>query len=186
MPTRYHAQRLHIVSSVSRIPLSLAFFLVLLRSKLDTLLYQLHALSFFLSPSIWALFCRYFMQQQCVRPREFDTHTPRSLGVWLGLIAVVNAFSVYPHAKREGGVPGEDSYLGLHRTQYVSFGHLIVSHILSRLCSVETPTSLARLVHYVSPNALGIQCVRDTCHREHRCSRYTAAILQFPDFAIIH
>ncbi|KAK0212570.1 hypothetical protein DFS33DRAFT_42341 [Desarmillaria ectypa] len=130
MPTRYHAQRMHIVSS------------------LDTLLYQLHALSFFLSPSIWALFCRYFMQQQCVRPRDFDTHTPRSLGVWLGLITVVNAFSVYPHAT-EGASKGRTVILDFIGLNYVPSKLQLLSLDLFIMCLQMLLVFIAYEIHVI-------------------------------------
>ncbi|KAG7440023.1 uncharacterized protein BT62DRAFT_911556 [Guyanagaster necrorhizus] len=130
MPTRYHAQRMHIVSS------------------LDTLLYQLHALSFFLSPSIWALFCRYFMQQQCVRPRDFDTQTPRSLGVWLGLIAIINAFSVYPHAT-EGTSQGRTVILDFIGLNYVPSKLQLLSLDLFIMCLQMLLVFIAYEIHII-------------------------------------
>ncbi|KAK0226199.1 hypothetical protein IW262DRAFT_749703 [Armillaria fumosa] len=130
MPTRYHAQRMHIVSS------------------LDTLLYQLHALSFFLSPSIWALFCRYFMQQQCVRPRDFDTHTPRSLGVWLGLIAVINTFSIYPHAT-EGASQGRAVILDFIGLDYVPSKLQLLSLDLFIMCLQMLLVFIAYEIHVI-------------------------------------
>jgi hypothetical protein len=71
--------------------------------QLDTLLHQLHTLSFFLSPSILALSCRFMLQYHCKAPREWDPSRP--LRVFLWPIIFVNAFSVYNHAT-EGAAEG--------------------------------------------------------------------------------
>ncbi|KAK0460992.1 uncharacterized protein EV420DRAFT_1746434 [Desarmillaria tabescens] len=108
----------------------------------------LHALSFFLSPSIWALFCRYFMQQQCVRPRDFDTHTPRSLGVWLGLITVINAFSVYPHAT-EGASQGRTVILDFIGLNYVPSKLQLLSLDLFIMCLQMLLVFIAYEIHVI-------------------------------------
>ncbi|KAH8118967.1 hypothetical protein DFH11DRAFT_1780198 [Phellopilus nigrolimitatus] len=78
MPIRYHAQRKHIIHS------------------LDTLLYQLHTLSFLLAPSLLIYLCRCATQFQFARARELDGR--RSLAFWFALVAMVNAGGVWAHA----------------------------------------------------------------------------------------
>ncbi|KAK7692728.1 hypothetical protein QCA50_004361 [Cerrena zonata] len=73
-----HAQRKHIVHS------------------LNTLLYQLHTLSFFLSPSIWGYICRVTSQYQFARPRNTDAN--RSLKFWFFLIIFFNLGIIWSHA----------------------------------------------------------------------------------------
>ncbi|TFK54419.1 hypothetical protein OE88DRAFT_1192176 [Heliocybe sulcata] len=85
MPIRHYAQRQHIIQS------------------LDTLLYQLFTLSFFLSPTVWPLICRTATQFQFSRPRELDPK--RSLRFWFFLVLLFNAGSIWSHAA-EGAVVG--------------------------------------------------------------------------------
>ncbi|TFK25681.1 hypothetical protein FA15DRAFT_617156 [Coprinopsis marcescibilis] len=78
MHKRYYAQRQHLVSS------------------LDSLLYQLHTLSFFLSPSIWTFIFRIISQSQCAKPGEIDlSHSLRRFHLVLFLL---NFPSLYTHA----------------------------------------------------------------------------------------
>ncbi|KAI0829805.1 hypothetical protein BC628DRAFT_1532603 [Trametes gibbosa] len=79
MPMR-HAQRKHIIHS------------------LNSLLYQLHTVSFLLSPRIWAYFCRVLVQFQFARPRDIDSQ--RSLRFWIFCILSTNAPSIYNHATK--------------------------------------------------------------------------------------
>ncbi|KAH9858940.1 hypothetical protein C2E23DRAFT_872942 [Lenzites betulinus] len=76
MPMR-HAQRKHIIHSLS------------------TLLYQLHTVSFLLSPRIWAYLCRVLVQFHFTRPRDIDSQ--RSLRFWIFCILVTNSPSLYNH-----------------------------------------------------------------------------------------
>ncbi|TCD69820.1 hypothetical protein EIP91_006133 [Steccherinum ochraceum] len=78
-----HAQRKHIIHS------------------LDTLLYQLHALSFFLSPLLWPYLFRVISQTHFNRPRDVDPKT--SLKFWYFLILLFNAGSVWAHATTQPG-----------------------------------------------------------------------------------
>ncbi|KAF8210349.1 hypothetical protein K438DRAFT_151957 [Mycena galopus ATCC 62051] len=71
-----YAQRKHVIQS------------------LDILLYQLHVLAFFISPSAWALFFRLLTQSQC--KRELDT--PWSLRAFFALLISVNILTVWSHA----------------------------------------------------------------------------------------
>jgi len=77
MHKRHHAQRQHIIHA------------------LDTLLYQLHALSFFLSPSLWTFVCRLIAQFQLSKPREVDSS--RSLRFLYIMVFLFNASSVWAH-----------------------------------------------------------------------------------------
>ncbi|TBU31564.1 hypothetical protein BD309DRAFT_886759 [Dichomitus squalens] len=76
MPMR-HAQRKHIIHSLS------------------SLLYQLHTVSFLLSPRLWPLLCRIATQFQFSRPRDIDSQ--RSLRFWFILVVLVNLQSFYNH-----------------------------------------------------------------------------------------
>jgi hypothetical protein len=71
MSKRFYAQRQHIISSV-RLMLLLPEEIFYNFLKLDILLYQLQALSFFLSPSLFLSFCRLVAQFICSKPRELD------------------------------------------------------------------------------------------------------------------
>ncbi|PIL36088.1 hypothetical protein GSI_01748 [Ganoderma sinense ZZ0214-1] len=79
MPMR-HAQRKHIIHS------------------LNSLLYQLHTISFLLSPRLWPLLCRIATQFQFSRPRDIDPQ--RSLRFWFILVVLVNLQSFYNHVLR--------------------------------------------------------------------------------------
>ncbi|RPD53527.1 hypothetical protein L227DRAFT_557527 [Lentinus tigrinus ALCF2SS1-6] len=79
MPMR-HAQRKHIIHS------------------LTSLLYQLHTVSFLLSPRLWPFICRLSTQFQFSRPREIDSQ--RSLRFWFILIFLVNLQCFYNHVFR--------------------------------------------------------------------------------------
>ncbi|KAF8906481.1 hypothetical protein CPB84DRAFT_1959917 [Gymnopilus junonius] len=85
MNKRFHVQRLHVVHS------------------LDSLLYQLHTLSFFLSPSLWLYICRVISQFHCSKPRELDP--TRSLRFFLTALIFLNLPNFWNHAMR-GAVEG--------------------------------------------------------------------------------
>ncbi|KAF9529377.1 hypothetical protein CPB83DRAFT_852563, partial [Crepidotus variabilis] len=85
MPRRFYVHRQHIISS------------------LDSFLYQLHTLSFVLSPSLWVYVCRLIAQFQCSRPRELDSN--RSLRFYYMMIILLNLPSVVKHSTR-GAVDG--------------------------------------------------------------------------------
>ncbi|KAF7376211.1 hypothetical protein MSAN_00036200 [Mycena sanguinolenta] len=78
MHKRLYAQRKHIIQS------------------LDILLYELHVLAFFISPSIWTLIFRVLTQSQCSKPRELDTAW--SLRAFFLLLVSVNILTVWRHA----------------------------------------------------------------------------------------
>ncbi|KAJ6499230.1 hypothetical protein C8R45DRAFT_981640 [Mycena sanguinolenta] len=78
MHKRLYAQRKHIIQS------------------LDILLYELHVLAFFISPSIWTLIFRLLTQSQCSKPRELDS--PWSLRAFFLLLVSVNILTVWRHA----------------------------------------------------------------------------------------
>jgi len=80
MHKRFHAQRQHIIHS------------------LDTLLYQLHTLSFFLSPSIWIYIVRILSQFQYSKPRELDPS--RSLRFFYSMVFLFNLPSLWKHSTR--------------------------------------------------------------------------------------
>lgn len=83
MHRRHHAQRQHIIHS------------------LDTTLYQLHTLSFFLSPSLWGYLCRIFAQFQCSKPRDLDA--TRSLRFFFVIVFTLNLPSLWLHAFHRAG-----------------------------------------------------------------------------------
>ncbi|THU95663.1 hypothetical protein K435DRAFT_966314 [Dendrothele bispora CBS 962.96] len=85
MPQRYHAERKHIMQS------------------LDALLYQLFSISYFLSPSMFALLLRLSAQIMCKNPRELFPTFP--LGAFLLLLLCFNGFSLYHHIT-QGAVEG--------------------------------------------------------------------------------
>jgi len=85
MNKRFHVQRLHVVHS------------------LDSLLYQLHTLSFFLSPSLWLYICRVVSQFHCSKPRELDP--TRSLRFFFAVLFFLNLPNLWDHATR-GAVEG--------------------------------------------------------------------------------
>ncbi|KAJ7084470.1 hypothetical protein B0H15DRAFT_398747 [Mycena belliarum] len=64
--------------------------------SLDILLYELHVLGFFLSPSIWILVFRLLSQSQCSKPRELDAAW--SLRIFFALLVSLNAITVWNHA----------------------------------------------------------------------------------------
>ncbi|KAJ3530285.1 hypothetical protein NM688_g7732 [Phlebia brevispora] len=91
MPVRYHAQRQHIVRS------------------LDQILYQLHTVSFFLSPSLLPYLSRVLFQFQFAKPREVDPE--RSLRFWFFLVCVFNLGSVWTHATESPAQTGNSILL---------------------------------------------------------------------------
>ncbi|KAH9930386.1 hypothetical protein B0H21DRAFT_761568 [Amylocystis lapponica] len=86
----HHAQRQHIIHS------------------LDSLLYQLHTLSFLLSPALWVFICRVASQFQWSKPREIDSSL--SLRFWVMLIVFFNFGGVWGHAT-EGQAQGRSVIL---------------------------------------------------------------------------
>ncbi|KAL0956538.1 hypothetical protein HGRIS_002679 [Hohenbuehelia grisea] len=112
MNKRHHAQRQHIVHS------------------LDTLVFQLFVLSFFLSPSLWALCMRIIWQFQCSRPRELDSN--RSLRFFFASTIFFNASSLWNHFT-EGAAGGRAvvlDFVGMSYTpsklQLLSLDFLII------------------------------------------------------------
>ncbi|KAF8161149.1 hypothetical protein B0H34DRAFT_795981 [Crassisporium funariophilum] len=97
MHKRYYVQRQHIIHS------------------LDTLLYQLHTLSFFLSPSIWLYICRIISQFQCSKPRELDPS--RSLRFFFTMVLFLNLPSIWNHS--QGAAEGRVIILDFIGMSYV-------------------------------------------------------------------
>lgn len=71
------------------------------KSQLDSLLYELHTLSFLLAPSLLILLCRCATQFQFARARDIDSR--RGLSFWLILVVLVNAGGVWAHASSGAG-----------------------------------------------------------------------------------
>lgn len=97
MHKRFHAQRQHIVHSVRTQELQHDSQLKKIL-QLDTLLYQLHTLSFFLSPSIWIYIVRILSQFQYSKPRELDPS--RSLRFFYSMVLLFNLPSLWKHFTR--------------------------------------------------------------------------------------
>lgn len=77
-------------------------------SQLERTLYQLYAISFFLSPAFLPYLCRTMFQFQFARPRDIE---PRlSLRFWFILIILFNINSIWVHAT-EGPVQGRSVVL---------------------------------------------------------------------------
>ncbi|KZT11042.1 uncharacterized protein LAESUDRAFT_721462 [Laetiporus sulphureus 93-53] len=92
--------------------------------SLASLLYQLHTLSFLLSPSIWLYVARVTTQWQFSRPRSLDPS--RSLRVWFLLSVLFNLGALWDHAK-EGAAQGRSIIL-----DFVGMSHLPSKlHLLS-------------------------------------------------------
>ncbi|KDR75833.1 hypothetical protein GALMADRAFT_248559 [Galerina marginata CBS 339.88] len=98
MRKRFYAQRLHVIQT------------------LDTLLYQLHTLSFFLSPSIWLYVCRIISQFHCATPRELDPTL--SLRFFYAMLVFINVPIFWNHATR-GAVEGRAIILDFIGLSYV-------------------------------------------------------------------
>jgi len=94
----HHAQRRHVITS------------------LETLLYKLHTLSFFLSPSLLVLISRCSSQFQFSRPREIDSK--RTLRFWFFMVLVFNIGSLWTHAA-DGATKGPSLILDFIGMGYV-------------------------------------------------------------------
>ena len=95
MPMR-HGQRKHIIHSVrSLFPPTGSSRTDWDHPQLNSLLYQLHTVSFLLSPRLWPLLLRISTQSQFTRPRSIDSQ--RSLRFWFILVLVVHAQSLIQH-----------------------------------------------------------------------------------------
>jgi hypothetical protein len=68
--------------------------------QLDTLLYQLHVLSFLLAPALPALLVRAAAQFQLARPRTLQP--TRGLRFWYALVLLANAVPLWTHADAPG------------------------------------------------------------------------------------
>ncbi|KAF8664361.1 hypothetical protein AX16_000733 [Volvariella volvacea WC 439] len=78
MSIRHHAQRKHIIQS------------------LDSLLYQLHVLSFFMAPALWPFIFRLIYQLQCSKPLQLDP--TRSLRYLFFISVAFNSGALWGHA----------------------------------------------------------------------------------------
>ncbi|TFK44763.1 hypothetical protein BDQ12DRAFT_673535 [Crucibulum laeve] len=110
MHKRHYAQRQHIIHS------------------LNALCYQLHALSFFLSPSVWSLALRIISQLQCAKPRDIDA--TRSLRFFYAMLLLFNGPTLWNHAT-QGAAEGRAIVLDFVGMAYVpSKAQLIVLDLL--------------------------------------------------------
>ncbi|KAI8993908.1 hypothetical protein BD414DRAFT_267090 [Trametes punicea] len=138
MPMRY-AQRKHIIQS------------------LNSLLYQLHTVSFLLSPRLWAYFCRVLAQFQFSRPREIDSQ--RSLRFWLFCILCTNTPSIYDHAVKSTDAGrsiildfvGTDTAPSRAFLLFLDFTIILLEFILT---TIAYETSLARDMPPDTPDPL--------------------------------
>ena len=73
------------------------------------MLYQLHTVSFFLSPALVPYLFRVLFQFQFARPREIDPE--RSLRFWFFLAFVFNFGSLWTHATQNPGETGHSILL---------------------------------------------------------------------------
>ncbi|KAJ7045589.1 hypothetical protein C8F04DRAFT_1065387 [Mycena alexandri] len=129
MHKRLYAQRQHIIQS------------------LDILLYELHVLAFFLSPSIWTLIFRVLSQSQCSKPREVDAAW--SLRAFFALLICLNSLTVWTHAT-SGASEGKTvilDFIGLasapSKFRLLSLDFLIV-FLQMVLAAIAYETSLAK------------------------------------------
>ncbi|KAG5720389.1 hypothetical protein E4T56_gene5966 [Termitomyces sp. T112] len=100
MPKLYHGQRQHIIVS------------------LDALCYQLHTLSFIMSPSISSFLCRLLSQLQCSKPRDIDPTAAPSLRFFFANILLLNSSSIWSHATK-GATEGRTIVLDFVGMGYV-------------------------------------------------------------------
>ncbi|KAI0633566.1 hypothetical protein C8Q77DRAFT_1115671 [Trametes polyzona] len=138
MPMR-HAQRKHVIHS------------------LNSLLYQLHTVSFLLSPRIWAYFCRVLVQSQFARPRDVDSQ--RSLRFWVFCILCTNAPSLYNHAAKSPAA-GRSlilDFVGLDNIPsraFLLFLDFVIILLQIVLTTIAYETSLARDMPPDTPDPL--------------------------------
>ncbi|EAU91784.2 hypothetical protein CC1G_04552 [Coprinopsis cinerea okayama7 len=78
MPKQYYGQRQHLV-----------------KAQLNSVLYQLHTLSFFLSPSLWSFVFRIISQSQCAAPKDIDIS--RSLRAHFTIVFLLNLPNLWTH-----------------------------------------------------------------------------------------
>lgn len=134
MHKRHDAQRQHIIDSVRfmsfctlcmKLTLGLGWV-----TQLHDLLFHLHAVSFFLAPSLVPLVTRAMCCQfLCYKPREIDPKV--SLRSWFLLTFFLNFPSFWLHA-REGAVEGRTVVL-----DFVGMGAFIIL-----LACVKTTTTI--------------------------------------------
>lgn len=149
MHTRYYAQRLHLVQSVSTAWKLRVYYMTdyNLASQLDTLVHQLFTLSFLMSPSVFIYLSRMLVQIQCGRPREFDPTYP--LRFFYGLILLCNAVIFWIHAL-QGASEGRGlviDFIGMCMSFFSAGCSPLIIGVLS-LCALEVTTPLAGLGHH--------------------------------------
>ncbi|CAA7261640.1 unnamed protein product [Cyclocybe aegerita] len=144
MHKRFHVQRQHIIHS------------------LDTLLYQLHTLSFFLSPSLWIYVCRIIAQFQCTRPRELDAN--RSLRFFYFTVIVLNVPSLWNHS-----------------TKGASEGRAIILDFIGMACQRAAHTPSKAQLFLLDISIVFLQLVLTTIAYE-TSVYYTSAQLEPQDF----
>ena len=140
MPRRYYVQRQHIIHSVRPFFCILKTVSLMRTIQLDTLLYQLHTLSFFLAPSIWIYVFRMVSQFQCSKPRELDSS--RSLRFFFTMALFLNLPSLWTHLYRgpsEGKVIILD-FIGMC-TSILEFTHLNTNLPPASIPSLKVPTA---------------------------------------------
>ncbi|OSD07085.1 hypothetical protein PYCCODRAFT_1456625 [Trametes coccinea BRFM310] len=146
MPMRY-AQRKHIIQS------------------LNSLLYQLHTVSFLLSPRLWAFFCRVLAQFQFARPRDIDSQ--RSLRFWFFCILCTNVPSLFNHIFKETDAGrsivldfvGVDAVPSRALLLFLDFVIILLEFILT---TIAFETSLSRDSPPDTPDPLQPQAIPST------------------------
>jgi hypothetical protein len=104
-------------------------------------LYQLHTLSFFLSPSIWIYIVRILSQFQYSKPRELDPS--RSLRFFYSMVLLFNLPSLWKHSTR-GEVGG--------RAIILDFIGMCKSSLTDFFASIHHFGDLQQLTYLQDPN----------------------------------
>jgi hypothetical protein len=122
----------------------------LLPPQLDTLLYQLHSLSFFLSPSLWACSAASFPRCNAQSPVMSIPTVPCASGSSSSFSSIPLAYGITQRRGRRKGRRSSWTSLG-----WVCFLSLFTSTHwrppYSSLCSFQDSTSVIGLVHRISP-----------------------------------
>lgn len=166
MSKRYYVQRQHIIASVGIELVSIQWrkYSLFDMLKLDLLLYQLHAVSFFLSPSLFLSFCRLVAQFICLKPRELGPG--RALRFFYLLFMLLNLPSICTHLFR-GGVDGRAIILDfIGNCMFMPFSrkNRVVQNfnfLSPQPIKLKIPLVLSGLVHHILPASPGHHFIRN-------------------------
>jgi len=154
------------MSSVGVFVTNVSYHLLIYAIQLESLLYELHTLSFLLSPSVWIFISRISSQFQFSKPRNVDSN--RSLRFWFSLVLLFNLGAVWGHAQ-DGAAQGRSIIL-----DFVGMG--MSTSIISRSCQfacahasyhynsihpVEATTVVPRLLYHIPRDATHDNCIRN-------------------------